>query len=68
MCLLTFGNFTTQLEISLIFSIFETLILAGTVKKYLKIFAKNVKVVKIMKKHLHKNERIPDCKIIKNSH
>ena len=68
MCLLTFGNFTTQLEISLIFSIFETLILARTVKKYLKTFAENVKVVKIMKNHLHKNECIPDCKIIKNSH
>ena len=51
-----------------IWSFYHTIRNFKTVKKYLKIFAKNVKVVKIMKNHLHKNECIPDCKIIKNSH
>lgn len=44
MCLLIFGYFTQKLEMSLILSIFETIILVRTVNNYLKIFAKNVKV------------------------
>ena len=55
MCLQTFGHFTPKLEISLIFSIFETIILVRTVNKYLKIFAKNVKVVQITKKKMSGN-------------